>query len=60
MIEKLGQYRRGVVCDNCGDGFEAESFDEAMERIKDEGWCVKKEHGRFKHYCPECDGCDDD
>lgn len=54
MIEKIGRYGRGVICDNCGDGFEADSIEEAKDRMKEDGWRVVKERGGVKHYCPEC------
>lgn len=44
-----------VVCDGCHevlDGFE--SFDEAVEGIKDEGWSTNKEGVVYEHYCPAC------
>lgn len=52
MIEKLygRSGKKMVTCDNCGDGFEADSEDEAMTRMQDDGWTTR---GR-KHYCEDC------
>lgn len=55
MIQSI--YRRGqkqVTCDNCGDGFEAESFDDARSEMKETGWVTRNVDGKVVHYCPEC------
>jgi primosomal protein N' len=53
MIDKDG-YCYMVVCDNCGDGAEVDTWDEALKYIRDEGWQKKKNGNSWNHYCPEC------
>jgi len=53
MIDKDG-YSYMVVCDNCGEGAEVDTWDEVLEYIKEEGWKKRLVDGEFKHYCPEC------
>lgn len=56
MIEDI-YGRRGakmISCDNCCDGFEADSFAEAKQRMRDEGWRTRLIDGTHKHFCPEC------
>ena len=43
-----------VVCDNCGEGQECDSWTDALEFMIDEGWKKKLDNGEWKHYCPEC------
>ena len=43
-----------VTCDNCGDGFEAESWEEAQEVMKRDGWKKKKVGDIYEYYCEEC------
>lgn len=43
-----------VVCDNCGDGFEAEDWDDAQKRMRADGWGRKNVDGHFQHFCPDC------
>lgn len=50
MILKCGTSICDVLCDNCLDGFQADSRPEAMQKMTDEGWWIY----RGEHYCPEC------
>jgi hypothetical protein len=43
-----------VVCDGCGDGFEVGSWDEAQERMRDDGWKRRKIEGEWGYFCPDC------
>ena len=54
MIEKIYKKKYMVVCDNCGEGQECDSWTDALEFMIDEGWKKKLDNGEWKHYCPEC------
>ncbi len=54
MIEKIYKNKYMVICDNCGDGCECDSWADAMEFMLEEGWKKKLFDGEWKHYCPEC------
>lgn len=54
MIEKIYKNKYMVICDNCGDGYECDSWADAMEFMLEEGWKKKLLYGEWKHYCPEC------
>ena len=54
MIEKIYKNNYMVICDNCGDGYECDSWADAMEFMLEEGWKKKLVDGEWKHYCPEC------
>ncbi len=54
MIEKIYKNKYMVICDNCGDGYECDSWADAMEFMLEEGWKKKLFDGEWKHYCPEC------
>lgn len=57
MIENVYKSKRKLItCDNCGDGFEADSWDEGQETMKQEGWKTKRKDGEWVHYCKECGG----
>ena len=53
MIDKDG-YSYMVVCDNCGEGTEVNTWDDALELMRDDGWQKKKNGNSWNHYCPEC------
>lgn len=55
MIEKtFNKYR--IICDNCGeDGqYDYESFHEAVDNKKEEGFISKKYDNGWKDLCPNC------
>jgi len=56
MISPIYGYhnQKMVVCDNCGDGFEADSYQEAQEQMKRDGWKTKQINNKSVHYCGEC------
>ena len=43
-----------ITCDNCGNGFEADSWEDAQYRMKQEGWVVRKVKGEWLNYCGDC------
>ena len=43
-----------LVCDICGEEKTFDSFEEAVEAKKKEGWKSKKESGQWLDICPEC------
>ena len=46
MIENIYKNtKKQVTCDNCGDGFEADSWEDAKEKMKQDGWKTKVENG---------------
>lgn len=55
MIENIYKNtKKQVTCDNCGEGFEADSWEDAKEKMKQDGWKTKVENGHWTHYCGEC------
>lgn len=56
MIENIYGRHKGkqVICDGCGDGFEASDWIAAREQMKEDGWQTKKVGEHFEHYCPMC------
>ena len=54
MIQNLYGGRKEVTCDICGDGFEAEDFEEARAAMRQEGWKSKKVGEIWLNYCPDC------
>ena len=50
MIDRCGTGVYDVTCDNCLDGFQADTRAEAVQKMKDDGWWTY----RGEHYCPEC------
>jgi len=54
MIETIYKNKKEVICDNCGEGFECNSFQEALEIMKSEGWTKRIIDGAWKHFCAEC------
>ena len=54
-IENIyGKHGKAVTCDNCGDGFESESWDEAQQIMKEQGWKKRLIDGEYRHFCPDC------
>ena len=54
MILTIYKNKKQCECDNCGQGFECDSFAEAMEIMKEEGWAKRVEGENWSHYCPDC------
>lgn len=54
MIENIYGKQKQVTCDKCGDGFEAESWEEARGIMKQDGWKTKRINGEWQHFCAEC------
>lgn len=45
----------GVTCDSCSESTEEfDSFDEAIQAIKDLGWKISREQGEWTHTCAGC------
>ena len=53
MIDKDG-YCYMVVCDNCGEGTEVNTWNEVLEFMREKEWQKKKKGNSWNHYCPEC------
>jgi len=57
MIDKVyGGYQ--ITCDNCEDGIEVSTYQEAQEYMRENDWKRKmdKESGEWLHYCRDCRG----
>lgn len=56
MIDNIyGEHgAKAVTCDNCGDGFEADSWEESQRQLKLQGWKTSNKSGHFEHFCPDC------
>lgn len=46
--------RKIVTCDNCEEGFEAESFRDALARMVEDGWKSTNKSGSWEHFCSDC------
>ena len=53
MIDK-DCYSYIFVCDNCGEGEEVETWDKALEFMREKEWQKKKNGNSWNHYCHEC------
>jgi hypothetical protein len=56
MIENTYGKAKMVICDSCGDGFEAENWTQTKRRMAYEDWKIRRVDGKVVHYCPECGG----
>ena len=60
MIEKeYGEYI--LICDVCGDATAGEgwqTFQEAVQHKRDNGWRWRKIDGEWEDICPECQGAE--
>jgi hypothetical protein len=54
MIEKIYKIKCMAICDNCGTGQECDSWADAIEFMREEGWKKRLVDGEWKHFCPEC------
>lgn len=45
---------KSVVCDTCGEGFEADNFQDALQQIRAGGWETYKEDNEWKQICDNC------
>ena len=54
MIEPIYSGRKSVTCDNCGDGFEADNWQDAIHAMKENGWKSIVISGHWRHFCPDC------
>jgi hypothetical protein len=56
MIEKDRETRVFFVsCDDCPATFEGtEDFIETVDKVKEEGWAIKKTKRGYSHFCPDC------
>jgi len=54
MIDRV--YGKQVpTCDGCGDTLPPqETFQDALDAIKEEGWASDPVNGEFENYCKEC------
>jgi len=54
MIETIYGSRKQVICDNCGDGFEADDFEDARAIMWQAGWQTVRLGDMWMNYCPQC------
>jgi len=55
MIENIyDKTKKQVTCDNCGEGFEADSWTNAQAEMKQQGWKTKRVDDEWVHYCEDC------
>ena len=54
MITTIYGTHKQVECDNCDEGFEADTLQDALAQIKEDGWRCSTRDGHVVHYCPEC------
>lgn len=43
-----------LVCDICGKEHDFETFDDALDYKKENGWISEKYKGEWQDVCPEC------
>jgi len=55
-IENIYGKKKGkaVTCDNCGNGFECDSWEDAQYQMKQEEWVTRKVKDKWLHYCGDC------
>lgn len=56
MIERDRDIGFVASCDHCShtDELSADSFQEAVDEIKEDGWLITKPSGQWDHMCPSC------
>ena len=56
MIERLYEHgdKQHVMCDCCGEEFETDSFEDALDILRSENWQTIKNGKHWEHYCPDC------
>lgn len=54
MTEKIYKNKHMLICDNCGEGQEFDSWDDTLEYMRSESWLIRRIDGEWTHYCPEC------
>ena len=54
ITQEYGKYK--LYCDVCGDYLEFDSFEDAVEYKKKEGWKSFRNAGMWEDTCPECLG----
>ena len=55
IIKEYGKYI--VCCDGCDETLiESVSWREAVESVKQNDWKFEKVDGEWEHYCPACQG----
>ena len=54
MVIRIYKNKHQASCDNCGEGFECETWDEVLERMRDDGWRKKLIDGEWNHFCRDC------
>lgn len=56
MIEKIYKSKYMVVCDNCGEVRELESWEHVLEFMREGEWKKRRlASGKYAHYCADCD-----
>ncbi len=43
-----------LTCENCNTEEEFDTFDEAVQYARDEGWQIRKLDGEWTHICEGC------
>ena len=43
-----------LICDICGQEHDFETFDEAIDYKRENGWISEKYKGEWQDICPEC------
>lgn len=43
-----------LICDICGEDFDFETFDDAVNYKRENGWKSEKYKGEWQDICPEC------
>ena len=55
MIEQRGEWKYALICDECGHEVKYfNTFDEAVEYKKENGWKSKRVDGEWVNVCPDC------
>lgn len=54
-IEQHGEWKYSLVCDECGHEVKYfNTFEEAVDYKRENGWKSKKEDGEWATRCPDC------
>lgn len=54
MINGNPRFGHKLTCDICGENFVFETFDDAFDYKKENGWKSGKYKGKWQDICPEC------
>lgn len=58
IIKGYGVYK--LICDDCFNQVEKDSFEDCIEHMKKVGWTTEREDGEWYNYCQACEDWEGD